>query len=252
MIRSVNFLYFCLLGDVDGGGAVTTSVMRHKHDLNSDSFVEFIFPKVLLLAVGIVSTVIAATSRFPESGVGRMNQSSASFLNPDQFGGRGQLYVFSSVVQILVIQLWGIMIVCTSFVTGERLRREPFLSTRPAQLAFRVLSSILLLGIAISITLFLGHTLNAFGDYEATAMLSMDGGDFIFDTSVGSRGESWDSKADVLFGIIRRVSAEVPYVDTSFNIGPGKVLYATGEANLLLYLLMFHDAILKLSSSLLF
>ncbi|KAL3803811.1 hypothetical protein HJC23_003973, partial [Cyclotella cryptica] len=230
--------YYKQYGDVDGGGAVTTSVMRHKHDLNSDSFVEFIFPKVLLLTFGVVSTVIAASSRFPESGVGRMNQSSASFLNPDRFGGRGQLYVISSVVQILVIQLWAIMIVCTSFVTGERLKREPFLSTRPAQLAFRVLSSILLLGMAISVTLFMAHTLNSFGDYKTTEMMSMDDDHFVFDTSVASNGESWDSKADVLFGIIRRLSAEVPYVDTSFNIGPGKVLYATACSLVVAYIFL--------------
>ena len=216
------------LGDVDGGGAVFTSALRHKHDINSDSFVEFLFPKMLLLALGLVSSVTAATSRFPGSEIWRPNEFSASFLNPDRFGGRGQLYVISSIVQIIVIQLWSIAIVITSIVTGERLKREPFLSTRPAQLAFRVLSSILLLGVAISITLFSLHTRNMFGDYEKTSVMSRDGNEFVFDTSVGSRGEAWDSKA-VMFGIIRRMSAEMPYVDTSFNIGPGKILYATGE-----------------------
>jgi hypothetical protein len=196
--------------------------------LNSDSFIEFIIPKTLLLFIGLLSTVTAATSRFPESHVGRLNQSSASFLNPDRFGGRGQLYVFSSIVQIVVIQLWGVMIIITSFVTGERLKREPFLATRPAQLSFRVLTSVLLLGFVISISLFLMYTKSVFGN-QGDTMMSMDGDEFVFDTSVGSGVETWDSKADVLFRLIRRVSVEVPYVDTSFNIGPGKLLYATGK-----------------------
>lgn len=204
-------------------------MLRHKHDVNADSFVEFIIPKMLLLLIGVISAVTAAMVRFPESQIGRMNQSSAGFLNPDRFGGRGQLYVFSSVVQIIVIQLWGISIIMSSFVTGERLRREPFLSTRPAQLTFRVLTSILVLGFVISITLFSLYTCNVFGSSNKDPALSMEGSDFVFDTSVGSGVESWDSKADILFRFIRRVSSQVPYVDTSFNIGPGKILYATGE-----------------------
>jgi hypothetical protein len=121
------------------------------------------------------------------------------------------------------------MQVYTSFVTGERLRREPFLSTRPAQLAFRVLSGILLLGVGFSLSLFFVHTLNLFGSYtsKAASSNSLDTG-IIYDTSLGSGGETWDSRADVLFGILRRASTQVPYVDTSSNIGPGKILYATG------------------------
>ena len=184
---------------------------------------------MLLLVIGLVSTITAANCRFPESYVGRMDQSSASFLNPDRFGGRGQLYVFSSIVQIIVIQLWGVAIIMTSFVTGERLKREPFLSTRPAQLTFRVLTSILLLGFVISITLFSMFTTSVFGNEQTDDELSVTGDDFVFDTSVENGVESWDSKADIFFRFIRRVSAQVPYVDTSFNIGPGKILYATGK-----------------------
>ena len=133
--------------------------------------------------------------------------------------------VFSSIMQIIVIQSWGIMIMYTSFVTGERLRREPFLSTRPAQLTFRVLTSIVLLGFVISIKLFALFTLSVFG-YSRTKA-PMDGSVFVFDTSVGSEVETWDTKADVLLRFIRQVSTKIPYVDTSFNIGGGKILYAT-------------------------
>lgn len=103
-----------------------------KHDVNSDSFLEFIFPKIALLVIGMVASILAAASRFPNS--------ESNALNPDRFGSGSKVYVVSCVVQIIVIQIWCICIVHASFVTGERLRREPFLSTRPAQLAFRVSS----------------------------------------------------------------------------------------------------------------
>lgn len=107
----------------------------------------------MLLLIGIVSTITAAISRFPLSEMESMNPRTSAFLNPDQFGRGSKVYVISSVIQIIVIQIWGISIIYNAFITGERLRREPFLSTRPAQLAFRVLSAILLLGVGFSTSL---------------------------------------------------------------------------------------------------
>ncbi len=112
--------------------------LRMKHDINSDSFVEFMLPKVSLLMIGIVASVTAAASRFPMSE--SKSTSDRVELNPDRFGQGSKIYVISSIIQLIVIQIWTIFIVYTSFVTGERLRREPFLSTRPAQLAYRVSS----------------------------------------------------------------------------------------------------------------
>ena len=125
--------YYQQYGDVDGGG---TAALRMKHDISSDSFVEFMFPKIALLFIGIVASITAAASRFPMAESSSMSQRIE--LNPDRFGSGSKVYVISSVIQIIVINIWCVFIVYTSFVTGERLRREPFLSTRPAQLAFRV------------------------------------------------------------------------------------------------------------------
>ena len=55
------------------------------------SFVEFIIPKMMLLILGVISTVTAATVRFPGSEVEKINHPS-SFLDPDTFGGKSQLY----------------------------------------------------------------------------------------------------------------------------------------------------------------
>ena len=125
--------YYQQYGDVEGGG---TAVLKMKHDTESDSFVEFMFPKVALLFIGIVASITAAASRFPMSESSSISERIE--LNPDRFGSGSKVYVLSSIVQLIVIQIWSIFIVYTSFVTGERLKREPFLSTRPAQLAFRV------------------------------------------------------------------------------------------------------------------
>lgn len=107
-----------------------------KHDIHSGSFAEFVIPKLSLLLLGTVASVLAAASRFPKS-VSNAT-SDRTELNPDRFGSGGKVYVLSCVVQIVVIQIWCLSIVHASFVTGERLRKEPFLSTRPSQLAFRV------------------------------------------------------------------------------------------------------------------
>lgn len=126
--------YYQQYGDIEGG---FNAALKMKHDINSDSFVEFMFPKVVLLIVGIAASVAAAASRFPMSDSSR-SISDRIELNPDRFGSLSKVYVGASIVQVIVILIWGIFIVYTSFVTGERLKREPFLSTRPAQLAFRV------------------------------------------------------------------------------------------------------------------
>ena len=128
--------YYQQYGDFYGVGTAHSMALRMKHDNASDSFVEFMFPKMSLLVIGIVSSVTAAASRFPMSESSDLSEREE--LNPDRFGSGSKVYVTSSIVQLVVIQIWCLFIVYTSFITGERLRREPFLSTRPAQLAFRV------------------------------------------------------------------------------------------------------------------
>ena len=213
--------YYQQYGDLDGGYSLA---LRMKHDITSDSFIEFILPKVTLLMIGIVASITVAASRFPMS---EKSIAERTELNPDRFGSGSKVYAVSSFVQLIVINIWCLFIIYTSFVTGERLRREPFLSTRPAQLAFRVLSSILLLGAGFSVVTFYLHALNLFGSNDTSSGNDLSGSDLIYDTSLGGGHESWDSRADILFGIIRRVSTEIPYVGTASNIQPGKILYAT-------------------------
>ncbi len=128
--------YYQQYGDVDGGGTSFSMALRMNHDFHSDSIIDFILPKISLLVLGIAASITAAASRFPMSESSSMSEREE--LNPDRLGSASKVYVISSFVQIIVQIIVCLFIVYTSFVTGERLKREPFLSTRPAQLAFRV------------------------------------------------------------------------------------------------------------------
>ncbi|KAL9184484.1 hypothetical protein ACHAXT_002570 [Thalassiosira profunda] len=203
--------YYSQYGDVDGGYSLA---LRMKHDVQSDSFVDYMFPKMTLLALGVVASVTVAATRFPME---KSSIAERAELNPDRFGRGSTVYVIGSFAQLLIVQIWCLFIVYTSFVTGGRLKREPFLSTRPAQLAFRVLSSILLLGAGFSIALFCVQV--------------------TYDTS-GGGGEAWDSKADILFDFIRRTSMVIPYVGSASTIGPGKILYATACSLVVAYIFL--------------
>jgi len=128
--------YYQQYGDVDGGGTSYSMALRMNHDFHSDSIIDFILPKISLLVLGIAASIAAAASRFPMSESSSMSEREE--LNPDRLGSASKVYVISSFVQIIVQIIVCLFILYTSFVTGERLKREPFLSTRPAQLAFRV------------------------------------------------------------------------------------------------------------------
>lgn len=80
-----------------------------------------------------------------------------------------------------------------------------------------------------SIALFYFHSLNLISNEESSSERFADDSDIIYDTSIkGNDDESWySSRADLLLTLIRRATTELPYVGTSSNIGPGKILYAT-------------------------
>lgn len=123
-----------------------------------------------------------------------------------------------------MIQCWVLLIIYTNVVTGERLRREPFLSTRPAQLSYRVLSSILLLGSGCCAVLFYLHWGHVFV-LEKPPDSDVGSGGLTYDTSLGGDADTLGSKAEMFLGFIRRVMSQIPYVGTTSS--PGKLLYAT-------------------------
>ena len=79
-------------GYVEGTGAAQSSALLMKHDPNSDSFVEFMFPKFTLLVLGSIATIAAAATRVNMSSE-PSNPNSAASLNPDRFDRRTRIYI---------------------------------------------------------------------------------------------------------------------------------------------------------------
>ena len=114
------------------------------------------------------------------------------------------------------MQIWCISIVYASFVTGERLCREPFLARDQLNWDFVV-------GVGFNASLFFIKAINP--DSSAPAY-NFSGTDNVYDTSRGNTGERLDSKAEIFFGVIRQTSTQIPFSGTA-NFGPGEIFYAT-------------------------
>ena len=136
--------FFERFGDVDGIRSVGDLAIRLKSDPCGDSWADFLLPKLLLFSIGVAAVVITAVVRFPTS------TNSNVVLDPSRLHTLNVLYVGSSIIQMLVLIYWIYLILRNTFLTGAKLRKEPFLSTRPAQLAYRVLLGMLLLGVGVS------------------------------------------------------------------------------------------------------
>jgi hypothetical protein len=111
------------VGDVDG--STFTGHLRLSNDPCADGWADFLLPKMLLLLVGVLSTTVASFTR-----PGKHN-----LLSNDT------LYAIGSIFYGMTLFAWTFLTLVALYETGERLKREPFLGTRPAQLAYRILFS---------------------------------------------------------------------------------------------------------------
>ena len=111
------------VGDVDG--STFTGHLRLSNDPCADGWADFLLPKTLLLLVGVVSTTVASFTR----------PGTHNILSNDT------LYAIGSIVYGMTLVTWTFLTMVALYETGERLKREPFLGTRPAQLAYRILFS---------------------------------------------------------------------------------------------------------------
>lgn len=206
--------YFEQHGDVDGIRSAGDLAIRLKSDPCGDSWADFLLPKLALFAIGVVSVVVTAICRFPTS------INSPVVLDPSRLHTLNVLYVAGSIIQMLVLLCWVYLILRNTVLTGAKLRKEPFLSTRPAQLAYRVLLGMLLLGVG-----------------SLVVPLLIDLSKIIHKWSLGhtSRNEQQqDTQAldrspivDVFIKILWKASQKFPYSGTAASIGPGKILFAT-------------------------
>mmetsp|Transcript_18200 Transcript_18200/g.41924 ORF Transcript_18200/g.41924 Transcript_18200/m.41924 type:complete len:1231 (+) Transcript_18200:296-3988(+) len=103
------------VGDTDG--ITFAGHLRLPNDPCADGWADFLLPKMPLLLVGVLSTTIASFSR----------------------PSNGTLYSTGTIVYMMTLSIWAYLALVALYQTGERLKREPFLGTRPAQLAYRIL-----------------------------------------------------------------------------------------------------------------
>lgn len=128
--------YFEEFGDING---VYGTNLRLKHDPCGEYWADFLIPKLALVAIGTCMVIISSSNKLSPASVND-NESSILEIN--------EVVWYTSLFQIMILCLWTYLIVKEALKTGDLLRKEPFLSTRPAQLAYRFLMSILMLGVA--------------------------------------------------------------------------------------------------------
>ena len=115
--------------------------LRLQHDPFSVEWADFILFKFLLLLVGIIAVAGAAYYRFP-SFVGDQDGPDTGISVDAVFRSRAAYVVFMTMEFASQIT-WVLLILKATIDTGNLLRKEPFLSTRPVQLCYRVLVCLL-------------------------------------------------------------------------------------------------------------
>jgi hypothetical protein len=202
--------YYDEFGDIDGTGTIGMANLRMKHDPFGDNWADFIFPKLLLFLIGAGSVVATGIYRFPAS----IEESSIEIVsqNPQHHS----VFVATSLAQIIILGFWIILIIRSVLKTGAVLRKEPFLSTRPAQLAFRILVNIIVLGVASVVIPFLFDVIILIGKWNAEQRQ--------LQLSLSARGHTM---MGILLKVVLHVTERFPYSGTAAGLGPGELIYIT-------------------------
>jgi len=230
--------YYERYGDTEGIGFAGALHSRLRHDPCGAQWADFLLPKLALLTSGVVFVILGAMSRFPgQIAIGRHNgqyiNANTATINRDALAFYKYVYIISSFGQFSVLVTWGILILSNTVITGNRLKREPFLSTRPAQLAFRVLTGILFLGFMAVLVPFVFELFVALAkwmglDNHVAAQDNLPGSEIIHHTSSGFYlMDAQPSPLEVLVSVVVHATSRFPYSGTAASIGPGKILYVT-------------------------
>jgi len=226
-------------GDTDGAAFAGALHSRLRHDPCGSQWADFLLPKLALLCIGIVCVVLGAMSRFPgKIAIGHQSRlyinANTATLNRDALAIYKTIYVVSSFGQLSVLLCWGLLILWNTVNTGRRLKKEPFLSTRPTQLAYRVLTGILFLGFMALVVPFLLELIIAIAKWlgidNHRSNNQTNGSDLIHHTSSGWFYLGYDSQVsplEILVRVVFHATSRFPYSGTAASIGPGKILYVT-------------------------
>ena len=205
--------YYSRYGDTDG--SASPGHLRLENDPCGDNWADFLLPKLLLLCVGIVSVVATAYCRFPPY------NDNVPELSDELINRYKKVYVASSVTQFVTVILWMYLIIVAALESGRQLRGEPFLSTRPAQLAYRILFAHITLGfIALGVTLFVNIT-QLFTKWSVEERTN----DPYAPSDLYEEGNT--SKLEVMMRVLTHIARQFPYSGTAASIGSGRILFAT-------------------------
>jgi hypothetical protein len=205
--------YYDRYGDTDG--SASPGHLRLANDPCGDTWADFLLPKLLLLCVGIASVVATAYCRFPP------DNDNIAELSDELIDRYKKVYVASSVTQFATVILWMYLIIVAALESGRQLRGEPFLSTRPAQLAYRILFAHITLGfIALGVAFFVNITL-------LLKQWSVEGrtNDPYPPPDLYEEGNT--SKLEVMMRVLSDIARQFPYSGTAASIGSGRILFAT-------------------------
>lgn len=221
-------------GDVDGVTSLKASSLRLKNDPCGSDWADFLLPRTGLLVVGILSVLFSSFTRFPLS-LSYENQNKYKFTK-EELAELTTVYVIALTINLTSMAFWIILIVWNTTITANRLRKEPFLSTRHAQLAFRVLASIQFLGLfVIASPLFvqIDNLLvkwQIFGKYLHN---SSDSSENIKIVSIGAHGSLFGGiiDSDSVYGrfcyLVLQGTRRLPFANTAAAMGPGLLIYIT-------------------------
>lgn len=204
--------YFERFGDVDG--SASPAFLRLPNDPCSDGWPDFLLFKLLLLVIGIASVIGTAYCRFPPG-----DQNDAVGLSDSRIRLYKWSYIICTFVQFTTVVIWMLSIIMTAIIAGEKLRREPFLGTRPAQLVYRILLAHVSLGFLV-LSIAFGTTFSQiWRKWSLTNSFQDDQSDSI--------GDDETSKLELIIRVLSGVAQQFPYNGTAASVGSGKVLFAT-------------------------
>jgi hypothetical protein len=204
--------YYNEFGDTDG--SAFTSHLRLPNDPSGDGWADFLLPKLCLWLIGVSSASVSAYCRF--CGGQEPSENAISNAPATSVSNVEIAYIVCSVIQVLTILLWIYLIVAALTLTGESLKREPFLATRPAQLSYRVLfahTALVITALLVSFILYIGHLQN---DWHGQTI----------EVSVAQREKS---RLGLAVGALLSSVMKFPYSGTAATVGFGRLLCVTVE-----------------------
>jgi hypothetical protein len=229
--------YFDEFGDLHGSGPSAWMNLRLKHDPCGDAWADFLVPKLFLFFMGVCTVILTSYFRFFSSIITERGIIDSILLrfsvDPSFLKDKYLVFKISSAVQFIILALWAMLIIRAAIKTGTILRKEPFLSTRPAQLAYRVLMSILVLGVTSFVLPFSLDVLSFFNEWSivrnsTSSIDAKQNATLIYETSSEYYlNENKLTVFKIMMTILLHATHRFPYCGTALSLGPGEIIYVT-------------------------